>query len=445
MNKFLLTFLVFITGTVTCWAQSDPPYPAAPPAVQQIVTGEFAIDTDPGFGNGTPFSLSPGTDIIAALSAVNTGTLSVGSHLLFWRTRNAEGAWSLTSIRQFVMDFDPAYPAVPPAAQTITRVEYTIDAAPVFGSGTQIPVTPATDINGAVASINTNLLTAGSHTLYIAVLNGEGKWSITSRRSFVIDENPAYPAAPPAATTLSQAEYFFDTDPGFGNGTRFSFPAGLDIANFNLAIPTAGLTPGAHQLYIRTLSPASITSIIPFTSTSGLPLTLLSFKAVLKNNQTRLEAVTTDEVNTDRIELERSRDGLQFNRLSSLPTHNSIGQHRYEFTDALPLSGVNYYRLKLVDIGEKFTYSRVLSVNTTATGKLALYPNPASTSLQVSLPRDGAYTLSLYNSGGQLLYQKAVTTNSNLLLLDVSPLKKGIYWLTVSGNKEVWTKSFSKE
>lgn len=445
MNKILLTFLVFIAGIVTCWAQSDPPYPAVPPALQQIVAGEYALDTDPGFGNGTPFSLSPGTDIAGALSAVNTGSLSAGSHLLFWRTRNAEGSWSLTSVRQLIIDFDPAYPAAPPAVQTITRVEYTIDAPPVFGTGTAIPITPATDLNGTEGTINTNLLTTGAHSLFIAVRNGEGKWSIASTRTILVDENPAYPAAPPAAGSLNEAEYFFDTDPGIGNGTRFNFPAGVDVADFNLSIPTSGLTVGAHQLYVRILNPVSLTSIITFNAVNGLPLSLLSFKATVKNNQAVLEALTTDEVNTSHIELERSRDAIQFSRLSSLPTHNTIGTHRYEFIDPQPVSGINYYRLKLLDLDGKFSYSRVLALNTLTNGKLRLSPNPVQRELQVSLPRTGNFIIAVYTANGQLLLQRKVSNTTNLLLIDLSTLARGQYWLKLYDGTDSWTQSFLKE
>ncbi|MFZ2906632.1 MAG: T9SS type A sorting domain-containing protein [Cyclobacteriaceae bacterium] len=53
------------------------------------------------------------------------------------------------------------------------------------------------------------------------------------------------------AQTVSRAEYFFDTDPGPGNGTPISIVAS-DLITFTETIPTTGLEPGYHQLYVRT-------------------------------------------------------------------------------------------------------------------------------------------------------------------------------------------------
>lgn len=50
--------------------------------------------------------------------------------------------------------------------------------------------------------------------------------------------------------TLSGMEYFFDTDPGAGNGTSLSISNG-DTVDVSFNIPTNTLSPGFHILYIR--------------------------------------------------------------------------------------------------------------------------------------------------------------------------------------------------
>ncbi|HRG94083.1 MAG TPA: hypothetical protein PLZ10_14095, partial [Chitinophagaceae bacterium] len=187
----------------------DPAYPTAPAAPLNVVKAEYFIDTDPGFGLGTDIPLTAAVNIASLAASINTGSLIIGSHRLYVRTLNAEGEWSLTAVSQFVVDFDPAYPTAPPAPQFVTKMEYFIDTDPGFGAGTDIPVTAATDISGFVAGINTNLLTAGSHQLYIRTKNNEGRWSITGARSFIVDENPAYPASPASPGNISFLEYFF--------------------------------------------------------------------------------------------------------------------------------------------------------------------------------------------------------------------------------------------
>ena len=49
----------------------------------------------------------------------------------------------------------------------------------------------------------------------------------------------------------SKAEYFFDTDPGAGNGTPITLSGTSDTINFNAAIPTGSLPTGFHFLGLR--------------------------------------------------------------------------------------------------------------------------------------------------------------------------------------------------
>lgn len=50
---------------------------------------------------------------------------------------------------------------------------------------------------------------------------------------------------------IDRAEYFFDTDPGTGNGISIPIAAG-DPLTFAASIPTTGLGPGVHYLFVRT-------------------------------------------------------------------------------------------------------------------------------------------------------------------------------------------------
>ncbi len=53
------------------------------------------------------------------------------------------------------------------------------------------------------------------------------------------------------AQTLTQGEYFFDTDPGVGHGTHIAISTPADSVNLNLSIPTGSLSAGFHHLYVR--------------------------------------------------------------------------------------------------------------------------------------------------------------------------------------------------
>lgn len=52
------------------------------------------------------------------------------------------------------------------------------------------------------------------------------------------------------AQTISKGEYFFDKDPGIGNGTALSFSASGSISA-TFSMPVNGLSIGMHNLYMR--------------------------------------------------------------------------------------------------------------------------------------------------------------------------------------------------
>jgi subtilase family serine protease len=227
-------------------------YPTPLPAAQNLTSAEYFIDTDPGFGNATQISLTPGIEIANQTTAINTASLSIGTHRLYIRFRNNEGRWSLVSVKEFLVDNEVAYPVPPAAAQNVVAVEYFIDTDPGTGNGNSIAITPAINLNNINTAVNTSGLAIGTHRLYVRTRSNEGHWSITNVRDFIVDSEIGYPAAPPAVQNVIMAEYFIDTDPGHGSGTPVTLNAGVDLQNIPVAVNTAGLTNGTHHLFIRT-------------------------------------------------------------------------------------------------------------------------------------------------------------------------------------------------
>src|SRR5437867_1264221 len=99
-------------------------------------------------------------------------------------------------------------------AQQLTSAEYFFDSDPGVGNGTSLSVSAGDSILFA-GNISTSGLSDGFHFLYLRAKDDNGVWSISERRSFYISS-----LAPVA--TLGAAEYFFDSDPGVGNGTPLS-------------------------------------------------------------------------------------------------------------------------------------------------------------------------------------------------------------------------------
>ena len=51
---------------------------------------------------------------------------------------------------------------------------------------------------------------------------------------------------------ITHAEYFINTDPGFGNGTSIAIPTPSDVVDLNFTVNTASLSEGLHSIFVRT-------------------------------------------------------------------------------------------------------------------------------------------------------------------------------------------------
>lgn len=212
---------------------------------QQIATAEYFFDNDPGVGNATALTLATGASIDETFSIPTTG-LSEGLHLLHIRTQDTNGIWSLYFRRYFFINSTMAYEE--PAQYTIANAEYFFDSDPGVGNGIDIPITNGNTINENF-SISTTGLTQGLHVLHIRVEDSNGTWSLFDRKYFYVNSNNSY--VDPIPYDIVEAEYFFDSDPGMGNGSPLAVTSGNSI-NESFTIDTSGLLGGLHVLHIRT-------------------------------------------------------------------------------------------------------------------------------------------------------------------------------------------------
>jgi uncharacterized repeat protein (TIGR03803 family) len=189
---------------------------------------------------------------------------------------------------------------------------------------------------------------------------------------------------------------------------------------------------------------ASITSFSSFyvasKSFAALPLNLLEFKGVLKNNDAFLTWTTEHEINTSRFDIERSVDGLNYTKIGSTEAANSPGSHQYTFTDpafAFLTSPVTYYRLKQVDIGDEFIYSKVVSVSLDRNNSISLYPNPITDKamLYVGSDRPDRLEISILDNLGRVVRQQqaSIAATNNAITVDTGNLPGGMYYLLIKG------------
>ncbi len=170
------------------------------------------------------------------------------------------------------------------------------------------------------------------------------------------------------------------------------------------------------------------------------PVTLTNVKAYPRNNGVQIAWTAQQESNIDRYEIERSQTGQQFYKVGSVQAKgNSNVIIHYSFFDPEPFSGVNFYRIKIVEAGQGM-YSQILKVNTnnSSINNVVIYPNPIkgnAISLQMNLPK-GSYHVALTNKQGQQITKKVIEHPGGIateILKLSNSLAAGVYQLRLTG------------
>lgn len=406
-----------------------PAYPTAAAAAGNITAIEYFVDTDPGPGNATAVPVNA-ANIANQQLAVNITGLAKGVHRLYVRSKDAGGKWSLSNFAVFDNNSAPDYPSAPAAAGNIVAMEYFIDTDPGAGNATKIDLN-GQDVAGMQVIVNVVGLAQGVHRLYVRSKDVHGKWSLTNLSVFDNSIAQPYPTAPASAPPVGQLEYYFDTDPGFGKGTAVSFTAGTDINNLSVNIPLGGVDPGIHTLYVRSRqNPWSLNAFTEFSYGKPLPLTWLYVRGELVNQQANIAWATAQESKTDKFVIEHSTDGRIFTEAGEVQAaYSSYTTQQYSFVHAGIKSGMNYYRIKQLDVDKQFTYSKVITLlNRQNLAATVMAPNPVSNVLHIVVPAaQQMKKADIVDMNGRVVLSATFQSAQQVYSIEVSSLPKGNY------------------
>lgn len=169
-----------------------------------------------------------------------------------------------------------------------------------------------------------------------------------------------------------------------------------------------------------------------------LPVELLYFKAgSVSANKVGLEWATASETNNDYFTLERSTDMLNWEVITHLAgSGNSTVEKKYEYLDDNPISGgETFYRLKQTDFDGGFSYSGVITVNTSDEKAMVnVYPNPTAGIIDVEGDEQEMETIGIYSSAGQNITGNVSVVHVSVshVQLDLGNFPDGLYYIRTS-------------
>lgn len=179
--------------------------------------------------------------------------------------------------------------------------------------------------------------------------------------------------------------------------------------------------------------------------TGLLPVTLIDFKASKQTtNAINVQWTTTKEINFSKYEVERSIDGINFNTIKTVVAQNLTN---YSFTDYnIPAVKNIFYRLKLIDIDGKFTYSKIVTLPLFNNSGASLFPNPAIDKLNIKLlqPAAGNCSITIYDAVGKKVMVTTLSGVQNFISLQIQQLAVGKYYISIQTNSNLIQESFIK-
>ncbi|PSK92066.1 BNR-repeat neuraminidase N-terminal domain-containing protein [Taibaiella chishuiensis] len=193
-------------------------------------------------------------------------------------------------------------------------------------------------------------------------------------------------------------------------------------------------TPGFSNFYINR-------------GTVPLPIVLKDFSGKNAGAVNNLYWETSAEHNFSYFELQRSADGIHFNSIAQVNSDRNSNGSKYAYTDAAPFTGMNRYRLKIVDLDGKNSLSQVVSLEVKAskfTGVTA-YPNPVQQTLHIRISgqAEGAAMVQLMDMTGKVI--RSLQVQGNTATMDMNRIPAGMYLLKYTDNSHTSVLKITKD
>lgn len=320
-------------------------------------------------------------------------------------------------------------------SQTLNQVEYFIDTDQGAGNNTKRNLTASADSSYKI-NIDVSGISVGMHKLYIRSKDNKGNWSFTAIKNIEV-------TASFNAPEITAGEYFFDIDPGYGNGKKITVsPKDTDITK-NFAAIASSLNTGFHKLYVR------------FKDNSG--------KWALTSRRNIEVIKTADTIKITEAEYFFTADKGYDNATTKVfPAALEDGKFKLKIPYNKIPAGTNVLFLRVKDsldnwsltkldsfTVESFAQTLVASEQVTSDNnglkRLTVFPNPASQNINISFQsKNKSAPLQIFDVNGNVVLQKNVrvgTTNN----IDISTLAAGSYIVQLNDAGIIRSDKFIKQ
>jgi hypothetical protein len=208
---------------------------------------------------------------------------------------------------------------------------------------------------------------------------------------------------------------------------------------------------GVHNLASKSFVWNNLASFSDFTganTSQPLPIELLYFNAEKENKLVTCRWVTQSETNNDYFTVERSKDAVNFETIGQITgAGTSTLQHSYSYTDAFPIEGISYYRLRQTDFDGTSTTSEIDAVEFLKGDELLVKHCTFDDSKQLIILFNRNIVLNkveIHDLSGRCIALLEPASSGIFFKLQLPPISSGIYTVVLSSSEQILTaKCFS--
>ena len=178
-----------------------------------------------------------------------------------------------------------------------------------------------------------------------------------------------------------------------------------------------------------------VVTTYPRTGITESPLPVVFQGKLSANNykaDIQLQWSVATQINNEKYVVEHSADGKNFATIGEIAGDGTSYEIKnYDFIHTAPSIGVNYYRIKQIDVNGKYSYSDIASIRYDGNGETKIYPNPAAS--EVTITTTGSAFLQIIDVQGKILSKQTISEGQNTI--NLAGLPKGILIFMVGNQR----------
>ena len=252
---------------------------------------------------------------------------------------------------------------------------------------------------------------------------------------------------------ISSVEYWSVQGPNVGRILSFKLTPYSGVTDFSSLVvarfdgqdwlnegrdgTTGTVTNGTIYIQADGIGPFTLGSTSAQANSPNIHLDYFTAKKEQEKALLNWQVDSRKEVDLFEVQSSTERNG----QYSSIGTITSTGSSQYQFTDPQLTSGINYYRLRIIEKNGKESFSKTVSLFYQKEGAQLLTAWPSitqgPTTLVLMSPEKTQAQLNIMDAQGRLMKTMKIQANEgrNTIPIDLMGFNGGIYYINVTTNK----------